>query len=318
MLNYFKNFKSAGVLGINERNLGYVFKYNDRINYPLADNKIETKILAEKAGIAVPKLYGWVNSVGELKNLPSKLKDLNSFVIKPSQGCGGEGILVIDKKETTENNQTIYTTVNKKTLTQKELSHHIANTLHGLFSLGSRPDKAMIEYKVVFSEVFNDISFQGVPDIRIVSLKGIPVMAMLRLPTKHSGGKANLHQGAIGVGIDLSSGKTKEGVFHNSVISKHPDTDKSLKGREIPDWNQILEIAAKSYKLTKLGYQGVDIVLDKELGPLLLELNARPGLNIQLANNCGLKKRLILAEENANKLSNEKERINFAKENFNG
>jgi len=37
-------------------------------------------------------------------------------------------------------------------------------------------------------------------------------MAMLRLPTKESGGKANLQQGAIGLGIDMASGVTTSAV----------------------------------------------------------------------------------------------------------
>jgi glutathione synthase/RimK-type ligase-like ATP-grasp enzyme len=61
---------------------------------------------------------------------------------------------------------------------------------------------------------------------------------------------------------------------------------------EVPYWDRMLEIAAKSYEITGLGYLGVDLVLDKELGPLMLELNARPGLNIQIANRCGMSGRL--------------------------
>ena len=40
----------------------------------------------------------------------------------------------------------------------------------------------------------------------------------------------------------------------------------------------------------QLGYVGVDIVLDANYGPMVLEANARPGLNIQIANNQGLLK----------------------------
>ena len=37
-----------------------------------------------------------------------------------------------------------------------------------------------------------------------------------------------------------------------------------------------------------MGYLGVDIVLDRKQGPMLLEANARPGLAIQIANGQGL------------------------------
>jgi hypothetical protein len=40
----------------------------------------------------------------------------------------------------------------------------------------------------------------------------------------------------------------------------------------------------------------VDIVMDRDLGPQILELNARPGLAIQIANNMGLELRLKAIE----------------------
>ena len=135
--------------------------------------------------------------------------------------------------------------------------------------------------------VFAEVSYEGVPDIRIITLLGYPAMAMVRLPTRLSGGKANLHQGAIGVGINIANGITLGGVFHNDAIDYHPDTMKPITDLQVPHWDKILEIAASCYELTGLGYLGVDIVLDKEHGPLMLELNARPGLNIQIANREG-------------------------------
>ena len=69
-------------------------------------------------------------------------------------------------------------------------------------------DYAIIEKRVVVDPVFEEVSYEGIPDIRIISLLGYPAMAMVRLPTRLSGGKANLHQGAIGVGVNLATGKT--------------------------------------------------------------------------------------------------------------
>jgi len=57
---------------------------------------------------------------------------------------------------------------------------------------------------------------------------------------------------------------------------------------QLPNWDGFMKLAAGCYELCGLGYIGVDMVLDQEKGPLILELNARPGLNIQIANDCGL------------------------------
>ena len=69
--------------------------------------------------------------------------------------------------------------------------------------------------------------------------------------------------------------------------------------------------------MTPLGYFGADIATDRQRGPLLLELNARPGLAIQIANGQGLLSRLKLIEslpEGAHPTQAEK--IAFAREHF--
>ena len=279
--------------------------------YPLVDDKYLTKQLAEKAGMAVPKLYGMIEIEHQIRALPELLEPLTDFVVKPAQGSGGDGITVI-----TGRNREMYRKANGQLITQDELEHHISNTLSGVYSLGGQPDKALIEYRVKFDPVFENISYLGVPDIRIIIFLGVPVMAMVRLPTRMSDGKANLHQGAIGAGIDIAKGKTLSAVWRNEIISEHPDTGNDVSNIQIPDWNELLSLAAQCYELAGLGYMGVDLVLDKDLGPMILELNARPGLNIQIANDAGLLPRLKLVEEHKESFKGVEERISFAKEHF--
>lgn len=181
---------------------------------------------------------------------------------------------------------------------------------------GGDPDKALIEYQVKSDPLFEAISYQGVPDIRIIVFLGVPVMSMVRLPTRMSGGKANLHQGAIGAGIDIATGTTLTVVCRNDIVAEHPDTGNRVTGVKIPGWEMLLELASRCYELTGLGYQGVDIVLDKDKGPLVLEMNARPGLNIQIANRAGLFPRLKMVEENHKNLNSVRERVAFAQQYF--
>jgi alpha-L-glutamate ligase-like protein len=201
-------------------------------------------------------------------------------------------------------------------ITYDELNHHIFNILSGLYSLGGQPDKAVIEYKVECDPIFSRISYLGVPDVRIILFLGVPVMSMVRLPTRMSDAKANLHQGALGAGIDIATGKTLNAVWGNEIISEHPDTGETVSGVAIPHWDELLALAARCYELTRLGYQGVDIVLDRDKGPLILELNARPGLNIQIANNAGLLPRLELVEQHHESLTDIQQRVEFAKKHF--
>jgi alpha-L-glutamate ligase-like protein len=117
-------------------------------------------------------------------------------------------------------------------------------------------------------------------------------MAMLRLPTRASNGRANLHQGGIGTGIDLDTGLTHHAVQRNRAIDAHPDTGRPIVGLRVPYWEKVLSLSRLVAEAVGLGYIGVDVVIDAQLGPLLLEANARPGLAIQIANGRGLLPRL--------------------------
>lgn len=310
-LRRWRDLRRAGVLGLNARNARYNLVFNPRHLLPLVDDKLTTKRLANEANIAVPQCYGVIEEEHEISAVHELLAQYPDFVVKPAQGSGGDGILVFDGRSKGH-----YRKVSGDLVSHSALEHHLSNILSGMYSLGGQPDKAIIEYRVKFDPVFERLSYQGVPDVRIIVFLGVPAMAMVRLPTRQSDGKANLHQGAIGAGIDMATGRTLRAVWHNEVIEEHPDTGNAVTGVLIPAWDRLLEIAAQCSDLTNLGYQGVDMVLDKDLGPLMLELNARPGLNIQIANQAGLLPRLNAIEQAVAGLTNVTQRVAFAKQHF--
>ncbi|HKK06264.1 MAG TPA: alpha-L-glutamate ligase-like protein [Gammaproteobacteria bacterium] len=311
MFDRIRKLREAGVLGINRRNADYTLVYNPRRLYPLVDDKLQTKRLALEAGMAVPELYGVISHEYEIKRLPEMLAPHASFVVKPAHGSGGNGIVVI-----TGRMRKMYRKAGGLLLSPDELAYHVSNTLSGLYSLGGYPDQAIIEYRVQFDPVFEAISYQGVPDIRIIVFLGVPVLAMVRLPTRASEGKANLHQGALGVGVDIATGRTLTAVWGNDTIDEHPDTGNPVNDVAVPGWDDLLRLASRCCELTALGYQGVDIVLDRERGPLILEINARPGLNIQIANRTGLLHRLHAVERHHRELRDVEARVAFAKAHF--
>ncbi len=272
-----------GLLGINQRNADYIMRYNSRNLYPLVDDKLKTKKIAIEKNIKVPALYYVIQAQHELKNLEEVISSKKEFVIKPSHGSGGNGIMVVKNKI-----GNYFQKSNGDLISIESLKHYVSNILSGMYSLSGINDQAIIEYRVNFDPFFEHITYQGVPDIRVIVFRGIPIAAMLRLPTRESDGKANLHQGAMGIGIDLMNGKTTSGVLHNKNINVHPDTAYATSNISIPKWEEILQLAMQCSDMVGLQYIGVDIVLDKNLGPLMLELNARPGLNIQIANQKGL------------------------------
>lgn len=279
--------KRRGLLGMNRRNVAYIARYNERRLYPLVDNKRLTKQRAEAHEVATPTLRDVIRTQRTVKDLESRLQGLSSFAIKPSRGAGGKGILVIRERSEGQ-----FIKSSGQAFTIDDLQRHCSNILAGLHSLAGAPDTAIIEDLIEPDPYFESLSIEGVPDIRVIIFRGIPVMAMLRLSTHASDGKANLHQGAIGVGLDLASGRCVHAVQHSSRIHTHPDTGVSLDHIAIPDWDNLLTLAARCHDLTGLGYLGADIVVDNNRGPLMLELNARPGLAIQIANGTGLVPRL--------------------------
>jgi alpha-L-glutamate ligase-like protein len=269
---------NPSVLGINRRNNQYLLRYNDRKSYPLVDNKLLTKQLLESNRFPTPQLFFEFSYAFEIRKL-REMTRLKEFVVKPARGSGGRGILVITGRD-----ENTFTKSSGEKIAIEDIEYHISNIIAGLYSLGGNTDQAFLEYRIHRHSVFEHIAYHGAPDIRIILYRGIPVMGMLRLPTKKSGGRANLHQQAIGVGIDMKRGITTSGICGNKPISFHPDTNVSIENVALPFWDTIINTAVNMYDTFKLGYIGIDFVIDQNLGPLILELNARPGLNIQLAN----------------------------------
>ncbi len=291
--DYFCNYadpnilRTRGIMGMNKRNFAYIARYNNRHFYPNVDNKLKTKELALEYDIAVPALIDTVTFQHDVNFVFETLDKHPSFCIKPANGSGGKGILVV-----VDTDELGYRKASGEHVSKDYVIRHLSNTLAGLFSLGGVTDYAIIEELIQFDPIFEGLSHEGVPDIRIIVFKGYPVMAMARLATHASDGKANLHQGAVGVGIDIATGKACAAVQHNRPVTHHPDTQRPLLDLSIANWPNLLKLASSCYEMSGLGYLGVDLVLDKNRGPLVLELNARPGLSIQIANKRGLLPRL--------------------------
>lgn len=301
-----------GVLGMNERNGALVLPLNPRRHYPRVDDKLFTKRLAAAAGIPTPNLLGVVTYHHQLRDLPRILADRDQFVLKPSRGAQGNGIVVITSVEDRG-----YRRSSGPLLSAPALRQHVSSTLSGVFSLRGDVDSCLIEQRVVLHPAFADLARFGIPDVRVIIYRGLPIMAMCRLPTIESDGRANLHQGAIGAGIAIATGRAVHAACRNQTVTHHVDTQVPLVGFQVPHWDEVLALAVRAAEISGLGYLGVDIVIDIEHGPLLLELNARPGLAIQIANNQGLLSRLRRAERvPASMLSSWSERLRVACELF--
>jgi alpha-L-glutamate ligase-like protein len=292
MISLFKN--SRKILGMNARNLQFIRPNNLRRAKRFADDKLLSKRELKRADLPVPNLITKIRSLDELENFNwSTLPE--SFVLKPNRGFGGEGILVVyGKKKNIENT---WIKADGSLITVDDIRTHVTNIIDGSYSLSGVPDIAFFEERLKLLKLFKPYAFKGIPDIRIIVYNKVPVMAMLRLPTRESDGKANLQQGAVGVGVDMASGVTTTAVFRkNTIIEYLPGTRLVLSGIRIPYWKNILSLAVRAQEISGLGFLGADIAIDRDHGPVFLELNARPGLSIQIANLDGLLGRLERVE----------------------
>jgi alpha-L-glutamate ligase-like protein len=299
------------ILGMNARMIDYIVKANSPESIRIANNKLATKKALQKSGIATPRLFGIIRNRAELKNFRwTKLPP--SFVLKPTSSSGGSGIVVIFGRNKKGN----WVKADKTEIFIPQLRGHILDILDGNFSKGNVPDTAFFEQRVKIHADLKPYSIKGIPDVRVIVYNQVPVMAMLRLPTEESGGRANLHMGGIGVGIDLATGLTTTAVQNRQLIDIIPHNRLSIAGLQVPYWEEILLLACRASLACGLNYVGVDIAIDREDGPLILEVNARPGLDIQFANLAPLKSRLKRVE--GLKLKSIEKKIQLAKNLFGG
>jgi len=284
-------------LAKNERNKVYLRK-NTAEGRAIADSKYRTKRVLMKAGVNVPRLTGRFRKLEEVENFRWENLEGN-FVVKPVSGYGGEGIIIVRKRGKWAGE---WIKMDGEKISSQDLKRHCQEILAGRYSLHGMPDGVLVEERIRIHPMFLAVSRSGTPDIRVIVYNGVPVMAMLRIPTEESRGKANLQQGAVGLGIDLASGITTFGVRgKGEIVGKIYDfkkkKERKVNGIKIPQWREVLETAMGCQKAIKgLGFLGVDVVLDKERGPVVLEVNARPGLSIQLCNKAGLKQRMEKVE----------------------
>jgi alpha-L-glutamate ligase-like protein len=280
---------ARAVLTMNQRNLRFIYPYNPRRYFPLADDKLRTKEIMQQIGVRVPATYQTYGYFYELQNLERDLAAHEDFVIKPSKGSGGGGIVVIAGRQ-----GAYWVGPSGKRFGVGELRKHICDIIFGVYSF-DLADRVIIEERVRQHAEISALSPFGLADVRVILFQDEPMFAMTRVPTRASDGRANLHQGALGIGIDLATGMTMHAILHNEPVKTHPDTGETLLGRTLPYWDGILRIARLAGQAVPLKYLGVDISI-AETGPVLLEINVRPGLQIQNANLAGLRARLEARE----------------------
>jgi alpha-L-glutamate ligase-like protein len=277
------------VLTMTVRNREFVGKYNSPGLLALL-TKDAVKGLLLPLGVPMATTFLILRERSDLGKFKEWMKGHDTFALKPSSSYGGEGILLVTGK------QGDMLRTNMGSMSASQIETLAFSILEGQFH-GGQKDTAVVEELLIQDESLHNIVPMGLADIRVISFLGYPVMAMMRIPTVASGGKANIHLGAVAAGVRISTGIIFHSVWAGLPSPEHPDTEAPLLGRQLPKWDEILEVAAEAQRLAGIGYAGVDIALDAKRGPVVMEVNRRPGLEIQNANAAGLLRRLRMIEQ---------------------
>lgn len=280
------------ILGINERNYEYVNKYNPQVGRTIANDKLLTKKVLDAAEVPTTRTLATIRTQKKLESFDFDTLP-KSFVIKPVNGSQGAGIEIIFNRDKFGN----YVSSEGGKLSQEAIKRHISDILEGRYAMNDAPDRAFIEERVQPHHKFRPYIYRGTPDIRVIVFRGIPVMAMIRWPTRQSHGKANLSMGAVGSGIDMATGITTHSMQEDErgrihIVDFVERSPVRYSGFKIPYWEKILLYSVRAAKATQLGFTAIDFLIDRELGPLVVEVAVRPGLRIQVTNQDGLKWRL--------------------------
>jgi alpha-L-glutamate ligase-like protein len=276
--------RRALVYGINRRNLTLVYPNNDRRDYPYADDKLLAKEVFLAKGVPVPETLAICDGLFAVPGVVEGLRGRSRFVVKPANGSGGGGILVVGEWAP---EREAWRKAGGAELTPLQLARHLADVVFGVHS-NQLEDRAFVEARVEPHPLFAALWADGLCDVRVIVLRGRPVMSMIRVPTAESGGRANLHQGGLGIAVDLDTGRTWRALHHGRPVERHPESGAPLLDLALPSWPEVLDVARRAALAVPLGYLGVDVVVDVARGPLVLEINARPGLEIQNVNGRGL------------------------------
>ena len=280
----FRSILNKGpVLGMNARNRLFINTLNSKELLELAADKLRTKEALQAVDVPVARTYAVCKSFRDLPEFMKTLDDFGAFALKPNRGSQGNGIIIVQARDGDK-----FVTAGGRSLKSEDISRHVSEILNGAYSQGGEEDVAYVEPLLKQHDGLNALADFGLSDIRVILHKGKPVSAMLRVPTEKSGGKANLHQGAVGLAIDIETGKVTTAAQRGDTIEQHPDTEAQLVGFKVPKWREIIDISKRASEAIPLGYIGVDICIDQDRGPLILEVNGRPGIEIQNVQNKGL------------------------------
>jgi len=244
----------------------------------LTEDKAVFSIYCEKNNIPIPKLFGlffkdscginWIG--GEPLSKREEWIDFfvnhcpDEFVIKPSRGVYGEGIIFVDKKKDDFSGESIHQQLKKSRfdsfVIQEALKNHTS-------ILAVSPKEGLQTLRVItFIDEYSEVK---------VICAYLKIIVGNNMVDNHKGGKLgnllceiNLFDGSLNVPFLITEG----GLIQKP---KHPDTGKHIAGIKLPFWKDVTQLAKEiAPHFLPMRAIGWDIALTPN-GPCIIEGNAR-------------------------------------------
>ncbi len=288
-------------LGMNRRN-ELIREASSFRSLRLVKSKSQCKRILQEHGIATSRTF---DEVHDFSDMPRLASFPDEFVVKPDGGFGGKGIILLKRQDGH------FVDPAGHAYSSKDLRWHIRKILDGDFSGYIAHDIALIEERLYPSPKLQFKDAYGLSDIRVWCFQFQPVMAMLRYPTFKSRGRANLAAGGIGIGIDVATGRPTF-IHTKGGLEFKPEGLGMPAAFVMPKWDEMKDIARQCSQIADLRITGVDLILDAGDQVRVLEVNGRPGLEIQNINEDSLlervlRERWVAAEEGQARRSGEHE-----------
>lgn len=210
----------------------------------------------------------WLELTGNNKKEFAKFCEKHpKFVAKPTKESCGKGVEIIDSTD-----KKIY-----------DLYNELYNN-----------KQILVEEIAVQCKKLSDLHPDSINTLRVVTLKGTVVTALLRIGNNHNNVDNFNHEGLC-VPIDIEDGIVKYQAIDKkgNLYEKHPITKKEIVGFKVPKWNEVKKICEQAaLEIPQVGYIGWDVCVTKD-DICFIEANEFPGHDLyglppHRTNNIGL------------------------------
>ena len=210
----------------------------------------------------------WLELTGNNKKEFAKFCEKHpKFVAKPTKESCGKGVEIIDS-------------------TDKQI-YDLYNDLYN-------NKQILVEEIAVQCKKLSDLHPDSINTLRVVTLKGTVVTALLRIGNNHNNVDNFNHEGLC-VPIDIEDGIVKYQAIDKkgNLYEKHPITKKEIVGFKVPKWNEVKKICEQAaLEIPQVGYIGWDVCVTKD-DICFIEANEFPGHDLyglppHRTNNIGL------------------------------